>query len=130
MPPVATKSGKSYFKHKGQSQSDKVIDHGFIWKDIISWVYMPNIKTSSYGSKVIVNVKADNRQTDKQTDKQSNKQKGQRQYAPIIRSGGIKRNTMSPSKSNGNTVLYGPTFLSSESIQLKFLPLKACPSVF
>ena len=36
----------------------------------------------SYGSKVMAKVKVDNRQTDRQT--------GQKQYAPIIRSGGIK----------------------------------------
>ena len=53
----------------------------------------------SYGSKVIAKVKVDNRQTDRQTDRQTNKQtdkqtdrqRGQKQYAPIIRSGGIKR---------------------------------------
>ena len=42
-----------------------------------------------YGSKVIAKVKGDNRQTDKQTDKQT----GQKQYAPIIRTGGIKKLT-------------------------------------
>ena len=48
----------------------------------------------SHGSKVIAKVKVVNRQTDKQTDrqtdKQTNKQTGQKQYAPIILSGGIK----------------------------------------
>ena len=40
---------------------------------------MPNMKSLiSYGSKVIVKVKVDNRQTDKQTDKQT----GQKPYAP------------------------------------------------
>ena len=40
----------------------------------------------SYGSNVIAKVKVDNRQT---TDIQTNKQTGQKQYAPIIRSGDI-----------------------------------------
>ena len=40
----------------------------------------------SYGSKVMAKVKVDNKQTDRQTDRQT----GQKQYAPIIRSGGIK----------------------------------------
>ena len=48
----------------------------------------------SYGSKVIANVKVDNRQTDKQTNKQTNrqtnKQTDKKQYAPDLRSGGIK----------------------------------------
>ena len=39
----------------------------------------------SYGSKVIVKVKADNRQTNKQTDRQD-----KNNMLPIIRSGGIK----------------------------------------
>ena len=34
------------------------------------------------GSKVIANVKVDNRQKDKQTNKQTDKQTGQKQYAP------------------------------------------------
>ena len=38
---------------------------------------MPNMKSTSYGSIVIANVKVDNRKT-KQTDKQT----GQKQYAP------------------------------------------------
>ena len=33
-------------------------------------------------SKVIANVKVDNRQTNRQTDRQTNKQTGQKQYAP------------------------------------------------
>ena len=45
----------------------------------------------SYISKFIAKVKVDNRQTDKQTDKHTDKQTGQKQYAPIIRFGGIKR---------------------------------------
>ena len=36
----------------------------------------------SYGSKVIVKVKVDNRQTNKQTDRQTDRQTGQKQYAP------------------------------------------------
>ena len=36
----------------------------------------------SNGSKVIANVKVDNRQTNRQTDRQTNKQTGQKQYAP------------------------------------------------
>ena len=42
----------------------------------------------SYGSKVTAKVKVDNRQTDKQT--------GQKQYAPIIQSGGIKTRKLPP----------------------------------
>ena len=40
----------------------------------------------SFGSKVIANVKVDNRQTNKQTDKQT----GQKQYAPDHSIRGIK----------------------------------------
>ena len=36
---------------------------------------MPNMKSISYGSKVIAKVKVDNRQKDRQTDKQTNKTK-------------------------------------------------------
>ena len=46
------------------------------------------------GSKVIANVKVDNRQTNKQTDRQTNKQtdrQDKNNMPPIIRSGGIKR---------------------------------------
>ena len=39
----------------------------------------------SYGSKVKAKVKVDNRQTNKQTDRRT----GQKQFAPIIRSGSI-----------------------------------------
>ena len=39
MPPAATKSKKA-----SQIQGHKVIDHGVIWKDIISRVCMPNMK--------------------------------------------------------------------------------------
>ena len=46
---------------------------------------MPNMKTISYGSKVIAKVKVDNRQTDKQTDRED-----KNNMPPIIRSGGIK----------------------------------------
>ena len=42
-------------------------------------------KVKNYGSKVIVEVKVDNRQTDKQTDRQD-----KNNMPPIIRSGGIK----------------------------------------
>ena len=38
--------------------------------------------STSNGSKVIANVKVDNRQTNRQTDRQTNKQTGQKQYAP------------------------------------------------
>ena len=40
-------------------------------------------EVSTYnGSKVIANVKVDNRQTNKQTNRQTDKQTGQKQYAP------------------------------------------------
>ena len=38
---------KSYFTHEVQSQDHKVIDLGAIWKGIISWVCMPNMKPLS-----------------------------------------------------------------------------------
>ena len=44
----------------------------------------------SYGSKVIANVKVDNRQTNKQTNRQTNRQE-KNNMPLIIRSGGIKR---------------------------------------
>ena len=47
MPPAATESEKSYFYHEGQSQGHRVIDLGVIWKGIISWVSMPNMKPLS-----------------------------------------------------------------------------------
>ena len=46
--------------------------------------------STSNGSKVIANVKVDNRQTDRQT----NKQTGQKQYAPDHSIRGIKRLTV------------------------------------
>ena len=46
--------------------------------------------SASNGSKVIANVKVDNRQTNKQTDRQTNKQTGQKQYAPDHSIWGIK----------------------------------------
>ena len=58
----------------------KDIDLVNIWKDIISWVCLPNMK--SLYSDIIANVKVDNRQTNKWTDKQTNKQMEQKQYAP------------------------------------------------
>ena len=45
--------------------------------------------STSNGSKVIANVKVDNRQTDRQTDRQTNRQ-DKNNMPPIIRSGGIK----------------------------------------
>ena len=45
--------------------------------------------STSNGSKVIANVKVDNRQTDKQTDGQTNRQ-DKNKMPPIILSGGIK----------------------------------------
>ena len=38
---------KSYFREKGQSQGHKFIDFGIIWKGILSWVCMPNMKSLS-----------------------------------------------------------------------------------
>ena len=45
----------------------------------------------SYDSKVIANVKVDNRQTNKQTDRQTSQQTGQKQYAPDHSIRGIKK---------------------------------------
>ena len=45
--------------------------------------------STSNGSKVIANVKVDNRQTDRQTNRQTNRQ-DKNNMPPIIRSGGIK----------------------------------------
>ena len=44
---------------------------------------MPNLKSISYGSKVIAKVKVDNRQTNKQTNKQTDK-KDKNNMHPII----------------------------------------------
>ena len=49
--------------------------------------------SASNGSKVIANVKVDNRQTNKQTNKQTDRQTNRQDknnMPPIIRSGGIK----------------------------------------
>ena len=46
---------------------------------------MPNMKSISYGSKVIAKVKVDIRQKDRQTNKQD-----KNNMSPIIRSRGIK----------------------------------------
>ena len=54
MRPAATESEKailSYFKHEGQSKGHKVIDLGVIWKGIIIWEYMPNMKHLSLTAK-------------------------------------------------------------------------------
>ena len=68
----------------------------------------------SFGSKVIAIVKVDNRQTNKQsnrqTNKQTNKQTGQKQYAPNIRSGGMKIYTLCTV-----VTLQGTLFKSKES---------------
>ena len=52
----------------------------------------------SYGSKVIVKVKVDNRQTDrqtnKQTDRQTDRQTGQKQYAPDLSIRGHKNKSI------------------------------------
>ena len=53
-------------KLQGKSQGHKVIDLGVIWKSVISGVYMPNMKSISYSSKVSAKVKVDNRQTNRQ----------------------------------------------------------------
>ena len=47
MPPAATKSKKKFFLVQGQSVGYKVIDLGVIWKDVISGVCMPNMKSLS-----------------------------------------------------------------------------------
>ena len=52
-----------------------------IRKGLISGVCMPNKVSITYGSKIVVNVKVDNRQTDRQDKK----------YAPIILSFGWNR---------------------------------------
>ena len=69
-PPRRQQSPKSNFYIQGQSQGHKVIDLGVIWKGVISGLCMPNLNLYLlYGSKVIVKVKVDNRQTEKQTDR-------------------------------------------------------------
>ena len=50
--------------------------------------------SASNGSKVIANVKVDNRQTDRQTNRQTNKQTGQKQYAPDHSIRGHKKSTL------------------------------------
>ena len=45
MPSVTSKSKTHIFWNKGQSQNQKVIDFGVIWKGIISWICMPNMKS-------------------------------------------------------------------------------------
>ena len=77
-------SPKSYFKPQGQSQGHKVIDLGVIWKGVISRVCMPNMKSLS------LMVQKLKRRLKLTTDRQTNKQTGQKQYAQIIRSGGIE----------------------------------------
>ena len=39
---------KRYFQHEGQSQGHNVIDLGVIWKGIISWVNLRNMKPLSF----------------------------------------------------------------------------------
>ena len=56
---------KKLFLKKGKSQGHKVTDLCFNLKGIIYGVHMPNMKSISYGSKVIVKVKVDDRQTDR-----------------------------------------------------------------
>ena len=57
--------------------------------------------SASNGSKVIANVKVDNRQTDKQTDKQT----GQKQYAPDHSIRGHKNTTFQVLKTFLKTLL-------------------------
>ena len=45
--PGSNKVRKSYFSMKGQSEDHKVIGLDVIWKGIISWVCMPNMKSLS-----------------------------------------------------------------------------------
>ena len=86
--PRRQQSRKSYFKLQGETQGHKVIDLGFIWKGIICGVCMPNMKSLSLTvQKLLRRLKLT---TDRQTDKQTDRQTGQKQYAPIIRSGCIK----------------------------------------
>ena len=79
-PPWGTKSEKAI---SGTKAKVKVIGLVVIWKDSISGVCMHAKYEVSifYGSKVIVKVKVDNRQTNIQIDI---KQTGQKQYAPIV----------------------------------------------
>ena len=81
--PRRRQSPKSYFQLQGQYQGHKIIDLVVIGKGVISGVCMPNLKSISYGSKVIAKVKVDNRQTNKQTNKQTDK-KDKNNMHPII----------------------------------------------
>ena len=45
--PGGNKVQKSYFLLQGLSQGHKVIDLGAIWKDVVSGVCMPNMKSPS-----------------------------------------------------------------------------------
>ena len=69
-PLPATKSRKGIFR----------VNVKVIQKGLISGVCMPNKVSITYGSKIVVNVKVDNRQTDRQDKK----------ICPIILSLGIK----------------------------------------
>ena len=68
MPPAAIKSKGAIFSMK-VSQGQKVIYFDVIWKGFINGVCMLNNgeyeESISYGSKVIVNIKVANRQTDR-----------------------------------------------------------------
>ena len=63
--------------------------------------------STSNGSKVIANVKVDNRQTNKQTDRQTNRQTGKNNMPPIIRSGGIKTFIANAKTTDGSYYLNG-----------------------
>ena len=90
--PSGNKVEKAIFSFKVKV---KVIDLGVIWKDIISGVCMPNMKSLSLAvQKLYRRLKlTTDRQTNKQTNRQTNKQTGRQDknnMPPIIRSGSIK----------------------------------------
>ena len=83
----------------------------------------------SNGSKVIANVKVDNRQTNKQTNKQTDRQTNRQDknnMPPIIRSGGIKskNNLWTPSPNNQTSTLDPTSDKSQGGVQtMPLLPM-------
>ena len=70
---------------KGRGQGQNVIDIGVIWKGLISWAYMPNMKYLSL-TRVMAMVKVFLPQSHRQTESQT----GQKLDAPEFHSRGIK----------------------------------------
>ena len=93
--PDGNKVEKAILASRSKS-NHKAIDFGVIWKGIISGVCMPNMKSLSLTVQMLwrrlkfTTDRQTYRQADSNSDRQTNKQTGQKQYAPIIRSGDIK----------------------------------------